>query len=78
MLLRRAETVVSEPPNREEVVKHIKKALTANVYKTWTFEIPQKKEKVKNSSKDRATARTFPVPLYLRSIRTAAESVQIP
>ena len=47
-------TVVSEPSDREEV-KHFKKVLTANGYKKWAFEIPQKREK------DRATSRKFHV-----------------
>ena len=42
-------------------MKHIKKALTANVYKKWDFEIPQKRKKVEDPSKDRLTARKFPV-----------------
>ena len=32
MLLRRPEMVVSEPSDREEEVKHVKRALTANGY----------------------------------------------
>ena len=48
MLLRRAETVVLEPSDREEV-KHVKRALTVNGYKKWAFKIPKKREKVDDS-----------------------------
>ena len=40
--LRRAETVDSDPSDRE--VRHVKKALSANGYKKWSFEIPQKEK----------------------------------
>ena len=43
-LLRRAETVVSDPSDREEEVRHVKKALTANGYKKSSFEISKKGE----------------------------------
>ena len=42
----------SEPPDREEV-KYVKKALTANGYMKWAFEIPKKREKAEAPSKDR-------------------------
>ena len=41
-LLRRAEKVVSEPSDHEEEVRHVKKALSANGYKKWSFEVPKK------------------------------------
>ena len=49
-LLRRVGTVVLEPLDREEKVKHVKIALTANGYKKWAFDIPKKREKVEDIS----------------------------
>ena len=49
-LLRRAETVVSQPSDREEV-KHVKTALAANGYMKLAFEILKKREKVEDPSK---------------------------
>ena len=43
--LKRAETVVFDPSACREEVRHMKKALSANRYKKWSFEIPPKKEK---------------------------------
>ena len=40
-LLTRAETVFSDPSDPEEV-RHVKKALSTNGYKKWSFEIPRK------------------------------------
>ena len=42
-LLHRAETVVSELEHGREEVNHIKKVLTVNGYKKWSFQIPNKK-----------------------------------
>ena len=42
-LLCRAETVVSEPENVKEEVNMLKKVLTMNGYKKWSFQIPKKK-----------------------------------
>ena len=42
ILLHRGETVVSEPEDEEEEVKHVKKVLTVNGYKKWSFQIPKK------------------------------------
>ena len=67
MLLRRVEMVVSEQSDREDEVKHIKKALTRNVYKKWAFEIPKKREKVEDPSKDRITDRKFPISIHINS-----------
>ena len=39
-LLRRAEIVVSEPEDVREEVNQIKKVLTVNGYKKWSFQIP--------------------------------------
>ena len=74
-LLRRAETVVSESSDREEV-KHVKKTLTANGYKKWGLEIPKKREKVEVPSKDRTTARKH--PLHYWCIWTTPMGVRIP
>ena len=63
MLLRRTETAVSKPSDRDKEVKHVKKALIAHVYKKWAFENPQKREKVEDPSRDRAIARKFPVSI---------------
>ena len=41
-LLCRAETVMSEPQDVKEV-KHVKKVLTVNGYKKWSFQIPKRK-----------------------------------
>ena len=38
-----AETVVSEPEDVEEEVKHVNKVLTVNGYKKWSFQISKKK-----------------------------------
>ena len=42
-LLCRDETVVSEPEDVEEEVKHVQNVLTVNGYKKWSFQIPKKK-----------------------------------
>ena len=44
-LLNRAETVVSEPEDVREEVNHVKKVLTVNGYKKWSFQIPKKKDR---------------------------------
>ena len=43
ILLCRAETVVSEPHDVKKEVKHVKKVLTVNGYKKWSFQIHKKK-----------------------------------
>ena len=63
--LRRAETVVANPSEKEEV-KHVKNALTANGYK----------KKAEDPSKDSATARKFPVSIpYILGISEQLQRV---
>ena len=45
MLMRRAEIAVSEPSDKEEEVKHVKKALTGIGYKKWSFQIFKKRDR---------------------------------
>ena len=40
-LLHRAETVVSELDDVREEANHVKKVLTVNGYKKWSFQIPK-------------------------------------
>ena len=59
-LLRKAETVVSDPSHHE--VRHVKRALTASRYKKWSFKITRKKEKTADSCCDRTEGeRVYPV-----------------
>ena len=44
-LLDRANTLVSDPIDRAKEVTHVKKVLTANGYKKWTFNLPPKKNR---------------------------------
>ena len=37
--------LVSELEDVDEEVKHVRKVLTVNGYKTWSFQIPKKKVK---------------------------------
>ena len=57
-------------------VKHVKNALTANGYTKWVVEIPKKKKKAEDPSKDRATARKAPVSIPY--ILCVSEQLQIP
>ena len=44
-------------------MKHVKRALTANGYMKCVFAILKKREKIEDPSKDRVTARKFPVSI---------------
>ena len=60
-LLRRAETVVSDPSDRGEEVTHVKKALSVNGYKKWYFEMPRKKKTADPSLNHTQGEKVYPV-----------------
>ena len=60
-LLCRAETVMSEPEDVTEEVNHIKKVLTVNGYKKWSFQIPKKKTREEDNPMEGPTAIKNPV-----------------
>ena len=76
-LLRRAETLVTEADDKQEEIKHVKKALTANGYRKWSFKLPRKKEKKKeDSDKDSTSAKKFPVALpYVKGLSEQLQRV---
>ena len=43
-LLHRAEHIVSDEDDKKREIRHVKKALKANLYKPWIFDIPKRKE----------------------------------
>ena len=61
ILLCRAETVVSEPEDVEKEVKDVKKVLTVNGYKKWSFQIPNKKVREDDNKREGPTANKHPV-----------------
>ena len=75
-LLYRAETVVSEPKDVEEEVKHVKKVLIVYGYKKWSFQIPKKKVG-EEDKKQRVLLPTTPGvhPLHLGAVRTTTEGI---
>ena len=50
-----------EPEDVEEEVKHVKKVLTVNGYRKWSFQIPKKKVREKDNETDGPTANKHPV-----------------
>ena len=56
-LLCRAETIVSEPEDVKEEVKHVEKVLTVYGYKKRSFQIPNKKVKEENNQPEDPTAK---------------------
>ena len=70
----RAETVVSEPEDLEEEVKHVKNVLRVNGYKKWSFQIT--KNKVREEDKNRGSyCQQAPSvhPKHLWTVRTTIE-----
>ena len=60
-LLHRAETVVSEAEDVEEEVKQVKRVLTVNGYKKWSFQIHKKKVREEDKQTECPTANNHPV-----------------
>ena len=76
-LLRRADTLVTEADDKKEEITHVKKALSANGYKNWSFKLPKKKEKKdEDSDKDSTTSKKFPGALpYMKGLSEQLQRV---
>ena len=65
-LFHRADTIVTEPEDRDSEKQHVKEALQANGYKPWMFNIPPPQVRLPPDSQER---RVFPQPLpYLKGL----------
>ena len=73
-LLNRAETLVSDPSDREKEIEHIKNALRANGYKDWSFQIPNRKTNAETTTNQQT--KDYNPPIALPYIEGLSEELQ--
>ena len=67
-LFHRVDLLVTQDQDKKRELEHVKQALKANDYKTWTFNIPStKKQRDPNTEKDRKNNISVAIP-YIRGL----------
>ena len=75
-LLRRAEKVVSREQDRKTEVKHIKKVLKVNGYKSWIFKLPKRKKTANDQEEPGPGTPKKKTPVALPYIKGLSEKLQ--
>ena len=74
-LMRRAVKLVSEEDDQRKEIQHVKNVLKVNGYKSWSFNIPKKKERKKEVEKNSQSRSSRKVPVCLPYIPDLSETL---